>query len=87
MKFLYNRGFQTLGHAHSGNIFVAIENDMEVCQVGGYEMTLLGYRTTLYRSIKEKKLLKYIDIITFGRSYLSATPSPPSHSQENYHLW
>ena len=67
MKFLYESGFRTLGHAHSGNIFVTLENDVEVCQVGGYEMTLLGYRTTLYRRIKEKKILKCIDIITFGK--------------------
>lgn len=69
MSFLYEIGFHALGHVHTGNIFVDIDSeDQEVCQVGGYEQTLLGYKTRLYRDILNKKLLKYIDIIMFGKN-------------------
>ena len=67
MKFLYKAGFQALGHVHSGNIFVTEDSEGEWCHVGGYEQTLLGYKTKLYRDIQKKGLLKDIDIIMFGR--------------------
>ena len=71
MAFLRDVGFQALGHVHSGNIFISVDTatgstEGEVCVLGGHELTLLGYRTTLYREIVGKGLLKYIDIIMFG---------------------
>ena len=60
MKFLYSQGFPTLGHVQTGNIFVV--ND--VCQLGGYENTLLGYKTRLFRLCKDD--LQHFDIILFG---------------------
>ena len=62
MKFLYSQGFPkcVLGHVQTGNIFVV--ND--VCQLGGYENTLLGYKTRLFRLCKDD--LQHFDIILFG---------------------
>ena len=63
MKFLYNESFpyQKLGHVQTGNIFVVDD----VCYLGGYENTLLGYRTG-YRTKLCKDHLQHIDIILFG---------------------
>ena len=71
MKFLYSQGFPTLGHVQTGNIFVV--ND--VCQLGGYENTLLGYKTRLFRLCKDD--LQHFDIILFGKfkTELSCEPS------------
>ena len=66
MKFLYSQGFPTLGHVQTGNIFVV--ND--VCQLGGYENTLLGYKTRLFRLCKDD--LQHFDIVLFGRHYVSS---------------
>ena len=49
-----------LGHIQTGNIFV--EDD--VCRLGGYENTLVGYRTRLFRLCKDD--LEHFDIILFG---------------------
>ena len=59
---LYRFGFPPIGHIQAGNIFV----DGNVCQVGGYENTLLGYKTRLHRSIANENCLDDIDIIMFG---------------------
>ena len=64
MEFLYSLGFPPLGHVHTGNIFV----EGDVCRLGGYENTLLGYRTPLYDIIEEYNNLESIDIIMFGGS-------------------
>ena len=61
MKFLYSKGFPMLGHVQSGNIFVVDD----VCHLGGYENTLLGYRTRLFRLCKDE--LEHFDVILFGR--------------------
>ena len=49
-----------LGHVQSGNIFV----QDGVCRVGGYENTLLGYRSRFYRMCKDH--LEHMDVIMFG---------------------
>ena len=36
------------------------------CTLGGYENTLLGYRTRLYKSIVKAGLQKRIDVVMFG---------------------
>ena len=61
VKFLYSKGFPTLGHIQTGNVFVVDD----VCRLGGYENTLLGYRTRLFRLCKDN--LKHLDIILFGK--------------------
>ena len=71
MAYLHDIGFQALGHVHSGNIFISVDTttdgtEEEVYMLGGHELSLLGYRTILYREIVKKDLLKYIDIIMFG---------------------
>ena len=66
MKFLYDKGFPQLqlGHVQTGNIFVVDD----VCLLGGYENTLLGYRTRLFRLCKDH--LKHFDVILFGKEKL-----------------
>ena len=66
MKFLYDKGFPQLqlGHVQTGNIFVIDD----VCLLGGYENTLLGYRTRLFRLCKDH--LKHFDVILFGKEKL-----------------
>ena len=44
----------------TGNVFI----DGEVCQLGGYENTLLGYKTRSYKMCKEH--LDHVDVILFG---------------------
>ena len=63
MKFLYDKDFPhlQLGHVQSGNIFVVDD----VCRLGGYENTLLGYRTRLFRLCKDH--MQHFDIILFGK--------------------
>ena len=61
VEFLYHKGFPTaLGHIQSGNIFVV----QDVCKLGGYENTLLGYKTRLYRLCKDH--MDHFDTILFG---------------------
>ena len=61
MTFLYGKGFPILGHVQSGNIFV---DDDDICRLGGYENTLLGYKTRLYRLCRNH--LQHFDVIMFG---------------------
>ena len=63
MKFLYDKDFPylQLGHVQSGNIFIVDD----ICRLGGYENTLLGYRTRLFRLCKDH--LQHFDIILFGK--------------------
>ena len=63
MQFLYDVGFSMLGHVQSGNIYVVDG----VCKLGGYENTLLGYKTRLYRLCKDHTA--HLDVILFGESY------------------
>ena len=66
MKFLYDKDFPhlQLGHVQTGNIFVVDD----VCHLGGYENTLLGYRTRLFRLCKDH--LQHFDVILFGKKQL-----------------
>ena len=38
----------------------------DVCRLGGYENTLLGYRSSVYRVIEENNCLESIDVVMFG---------------------
>ena len=58
--YLYEKGFPPLGHVTSGNVFVV----GEVCRLGGYENTLLGYKTRLYKLFKDHP--EHIDVLMFG---------------------
>ncbi len=60
MRFLYEKGFPPLGHVQSGNCFIE-ENR---CQLSGYENTILGYKTRLYRQLKDN--MDKVDIVMFG---------------------
>ena len=51
-----------LGHVQTGNIFV----DDNTCRLGGYENTLLGYRSQLYHKIEKAGCLESIDVLMFG---------------------
>ena len=68
MLYLYKQNYNNmlklspLGHVHTGNIFV----EGGVYLLGGYENTLLGYRTRLYRLIEKSGCLESIDVIMFG---------------------
>ena len=56
MEYLRELGFPPLQHVHTGNIFV----EGDVCRLGGYENTLLGYK------VLSSPVSKYIDVIMFG---------------------
>ena len=60
--FLYDFGFPFMGHVQSGNIFV----DGNICQLGGYENMLLGYRSRQYREVAKEGHVDSIDVIMFG---------------------
>ena len=67
MTYLYKYTFyeiplDPLAHVHVGNIYIDGEN----CRLGGYENTLLGYRTRLYRAVLVINALPNIDMIMFG---------------------
>ena len=59
---------EPLGHVHVGNIFVveAEGEEGEMCLLGGYENTLLKYRTRFYNAIYHYSQLPSIDVIMFG---------------------
>lgn len=67
VAYLYKQGFSPVGHIHSGNVMVLGDDH---CKLGGYENTLLGYRTRLYQHCYREGLLKSIDIIMFGTATL-----------------
>ena len=76
MSYMYRQSYQEVGfsplcHVHTGNIFV----DGDICRLGGYDNTLLGYRPLLYRSIAEKNLLRNIDVIMFGEHIVNHVTS------------
>ena len=58
--FLCELGLPPIDHVQSGNAFVVDE----VCKLGGYENTLLGYKTRIYRLCKDH--LPHLDVILFG---------------------
>ena len=58
--------FKPLSHVHTGNVYLVGEEGKEECRVGGYENTLLGYKTRLYKPIHLNHLLLDIDVIMFG---------------------
>ena len=64
VAILYKLGFPPLGHIHTGNIMVYSDDH---CKLGGYENTLLGYRTRLYRLCSTEGYLENIDIVMFGK--------------------
>ena len=45
------------------------------CRLAGFENTLLGYKTRLYKLLKEH--LNAIDVIMFGKKTLPLSWSPP----------
>ena len=64
---LYEAGFPAIGQIHSGNVFKV--NGSYV--LGGYENTLLGYRTSLYHDIAgNEDWMNRIDVILFGKSII-----------------
>ena len=74
MSFLYDVGFPLLGHIHTGNVFMEVDEEgKEVCRLGGYENTLLGYRTPFYKKILEGGHLNKIDVIMFGKFRTTTT--------------
>ena len=80
MLYLYQQKFdgQTFeGHplcplmqVQAGNIFIVDDGQ---CVLGGYENTLLGYRTALYATLAHNRLLEYSDVIMFGEILLYCT--------------
>ena len=67
MLYLYKLRFKgislrPLGHVQTGNIFM----DGDVCRLGGYENTLLGYWTSIFGNIARNGMLAAIDVIMFG---------------------
>lgn len=64
MHYLYRQGFVMLGHVHTGNIFVFTDTH---CKLGGYENTLLGYRTRSHKKCFQEGCLEHIDKIMFGK--------------------
>ena len=63
--YLYRLGFplHQLGHVQSGNVFVG---GADICHLGGYDNTLLGYRTRLFRLCRHHE--DRIDIVMFGKN-------------------
>ena len=61
MMFLTDLGFPLIDHVQSGNVFVVDD----ICLLGGYENTLLGYKTRIYRLCKDH--LSHFDVILFGK--------------------
>ena len=65
LRYLYERGFPQLGHIQTGNVFIEDGQNGNVCVLGGFENTLLGYKTRSYKLCKEH--LESIDLLLFGR--------------------
>ena len=63
MEVLYDLGFSHIGQIHSGNVFIFQDNYV----LGGYENSLLGYRTSRYQALNEAGLLDKPDVIMFGK--------------------
>ncbi len=61
---LYDIGFTSIGQIHSGNVFISNNKDYIL---GGFDNSLLGYRTSIYAVVSQKGLLDNIDIIMFGK--------------------
>jgi hypothetical protein len=59
--FLGDLGLPPIDHVQSGNVFIVDD----VCRLGGYENTLLGYKTRIYRLCKDH--LEHLDVILFGK--------------------
>ncbi len=71
MVYLFRKSFlevklKPLFHIHTGNVYVVEREGKDECRVGGYENTLLGYRTRLHKLVVQSRLLPYIDVIMFG---------------------
>ena len=76
VEVLYSVGFPYVGQIHSGNVFMF---DKDRFVLGGYENTLLGYRTSCFQDLKATQLLDKIDVIMFGE-FLQGQCSRPSHT-------
>jgi len=63
VNILYGLGITSIGQIHSGNVFLIKDRYV----LGGYENSLLGYRTHRYLELNQKGLLDKIDIIMFGK--------------------
>ena len=62
VDILYDLGITCIGQIHSGNVFLIEDRYV----LGGYENSLLGYRTQCYQELSKKGLLDKIDVIMFG---------------------
>ncbi len=67
-EVLYDVGFPIIGQIHAGNVFL-IKNDSYA--LGGYENTLLGYRTSCFQALKEENYLDQMDAIMFGEIHIA----------------
>ena len=67
VDILYDLGITSIGQIHSGNVFLIEDR----CVLGGYENSLLGYRTHCYQELSQKGLLDKIDVIMFGMNMKS----------------
>lgn len=61
---MYDIGFPYIGQIQSGNVLMFENGDYVL---GGYENTLLGYRSSCYQALKEAMVLDQIDVIMFGK--------------------
>ena len=65
LRFFTEEGFPPLVHVHSGNIYIDESGNI---RVGGYENTLLGYRTKLYTTFYNSEVnWDLIDVFMFGK--------------------
>ena len=54
-----------MAHVHTGNIYIDSEENV---RVGGYENTLLGYRTKLHRKLHDSGVnWVLVDVFMFGK--------------------
>jgi len=60
---LLSYGMPYVGQIHGGNVFMLDRNRFVL---GGYENTLLGYRSSCFQEIKAAQLLDKIDVVMFG---------------------
>lgn len=86
LKFLKNLHFPLLVHIHTGNIFVVDEK----CRIGGYEHTILCYRSRLYNTCVTNNCLEHIELIMFGHVIfeMAAGQEPSDYllTEEDYDL-
>ena len=60
--YLYECGLSPCGHIQSGNIFMTKRG----CRLGGYENTLLGYKSRHHQFCQDLQHTEKIDILMIG---------------------